>query len=420
MVKSKKLTAINKFYFLEYFDILLKSFDFSPDLEQAFTYFIRLKDKKKLGESRYRKNTQVVEELSNLSLVHYRYTFLEVLEESQLLGLVRVERNQAFLTQLGKKLLEIGMKSSDKFNSEIFLLIEGRFEGFKYLVDACYEANPRVNGLLIFPVYSPLKLGMTKQEIINSNSIRRYAELLKEKIEADIQEYLGCEISLEKPTSEIIRKIERSGLFDSTEASNGISLNYNKIVKRMRDFWINYFLKQIYKIELSLSYFELWLYRGKQLGIINAHEFYPGFSGKIVYPISILIKERAQNDFKKMYTYSDGFHLYIHNPKWLANQHAFVNALFNSYHDIKSRNKSYFINLADLRDVVCFKMKISERTFADFLRKAYLLNLRNSLKIKISLESDRLPEENQAMYLKREPVIIGGKQKNIIAIELKK
>ncbi|MBK8364969.1 MAG: hypothetical protein IPL24_15285 [Bacteroidetes bacterium] len=176
----------------------------------------------------------------------------------------------------------------------------------------------------------------------------------------------------------------------------------------------------MYKIDLSLSYFELWVYRGKQLGIINANEFYPGFNGKIVYPTSLLMKEKAHSDFKKLFTYKDDTSLYAHTPKWVLNQHEFVNVLFNSYHDIKSRSKSYFINLADLRDMVCFKMKISESVFSDFLKKAYTLNLRDVLKIKISLESDTLPEENKAIYLKREPVIIGGKQKNIIAIELKK
>lgn len=80
--------------------------------------------------------------------------------------------------------------------------------------------------------------------------------------------------------------------------SNGIAQNYNKIVKRIRDFWVNYFLQFVYKIDLSLSYFELWVYRGKQLGIINANEFYPGFNGKIVYPTSLLMKEKAHSDFK--------------------------------------------------------------------------------------------------------------------------
>ncbi|MBP9888597.1 MAG: hypothetical protein KBF93_20050 [Leptospiraceae bacterium] len=419
-MRNKNLTAIHKFYFLEYFDILLKSIQFSREPNIAFTHFIGLKDKKKLGESRYKKNVQATESMSNLTLHHYWYTFQEVIEESAFLGLIEKDRSILKLTSLGNKLLLVSSKGSEKFNHEIFLLMESRLQGFRYLIEASYLANPENNGLLIFPVYSPLKLGMNKQEIVSSNNIREYAQLLREKIEIDIEYYLSQKISLDKPTSEIIKKIEHSGLLEMTLNSNGIAQNYNKIVKRIRDFWVNYFLQFVYKIDLSLSYFELWVYRGKQLGIINANEFYPGFNGKIVYPTSLLMKEKAHSDFKKLFTYKDDTSLYAHTPKWVLNQHEFVNVLFNSYHDIKSRSKSYFINLADLRDMVCFKMKISESVFSDFLKKAYTLNLRDVLKIKISLESDTLPEENKAIYLKREPVIIGGKQKNIIAIELKK
>lgn len=420
-MKNKKLTSIKKFYFLEYFDILLKSLKFSPEEDTAFFYFIDLKDKNKLGESRYKKIKPVDEELSNSSLYHYKYTFLEVIEESKSLKLISKDKKNYTLTDLGLKLLNISIeKGIEKFNYEIFLLMEEKSQGFLYLIDSCYKANQTKNGLLIFPIYSPLKLGMTKDEIIRNSDINSYLNSLQKKIEEDIKLHLGTKIDLMEANEELKIRIEKSGLISQEKNSNSIYQNYNKIVKRIRDFWINYFLKEIYKFDLSLSYFELWVYRAKQLGIINTHEFYPGFNGKIVYPISLIMKEKANSDFTKFFTYNNGETLYAHIPKWKENQHDFVDLLFKSYHDIKAKSKSYFINLADLRDMVCFKMKISEKTFTDFLKKAYLLNLRNILKIKISLETDKLPEENKAIYLKREPVIIGGKLKNIIAIELKK
>ncbi len=418
---NKRITAIKKFYFLEYFDILLKSINFSPIEELSFSYFIELKDKKKLGESRYKKINPTGEALSSLSLHHYKYTFLEVVDESRFLKLIIKEKNNYYLTPLGTKLLNTSLdKGIEKFNYEIFQLMELKLEGFHYLINSCYKANSAKNGLLIFPIYSPLKLGMTKVEIVNSRDINSYLIALQKKLEDDISLYLGEKIDLGKANSDLVKRIEKSGLIDQKEYNRSVFQNYNKILKRIRDFWINYFLKEIYKFDLSLSYFELWVYRAKQLGIINTHEFYPGFNGKIVYPISLIMKGKANSDFKMLYTYSNGENLYAHIPKWKTNQHEFVDLLFNSYHDIKSKSKSYFINLADLRDMVCFKMKISEKTFTDFLKQAYILNLRNVLKIKISLETDKLPEENKAIYLKREPVLIGGKLKNIIAIELKK
>ena len=50
----------------------------------------------------------------------------------------------------------------------------------------------------------------------------------------------------------------------------------------------------------------------------------------------------------------------------------------------------------------------------------YRLNLQSKLQIKIALEVDKLPEETKAMYLTREPVMIAGKYRNIIAIDISK
>lgn len=418
---NTKLTSIKKFYFLEYFDILLRSIQFTKDARSSLSYFIHLKDNNKLGESKYKKITPTDEELSNSKILHYKYTYNEVVEEAVILKLIIPHDKRGYaLTPLGLRLLSVSFaKGRDAFNFAIFQLMEEKLQGFWKLITSCNKANPTKNGLLVFPIYSPLKLGMTKNEIVHSKDINLYLTKLQKKIEADLHLHLGKKIDLTVANTVLMIRLSNSGLL-SNKDGNSIHLNYNKIVKRIRDYWINYILKEIYKLKLSLSYFDLWVYRAKQLGIINTHEFYPGFNGKMVYPISIIIKEKTNTDFKFYYKYSDGTTLYAHAPKWKDNHDDFVDLLFRSYHDIKAKSKSYFINLADLRDMVCFKMKISERTFADFLKRAYLLNLKNNLKIKISLESDKLPEETQAIYLKREPIIIGGKSKNIIAIDLKK
>lgn len=421
-VRNKKIVAIRKFYFLEYFDILLKSVEYSPNENLAFSVFIKFKDKNKLGESKYKKSHHSTDYSSTKTITHLKYTFDEVVDESIDLGLVYKVYKEIKLTPLGSKLLQISKeKGLEKFNLEIFKLMEQKSQGFKYFIDSCYRANPKKNGLIAFPIYSPLKLGFAKNEIVNrKEAILSYFKMLKEKLEADLKTYLGTEYDLEDANKVLIRKINSSGLIDTASYSQSVSTNYNKIIKRTRDYWINYFLKEVYQFDLSLSYFELWAYRAKQLGIINTHEFYPGFNGKIVYPVSIIMSEKSNSDFKELYSYQDGNKLYCHSPKWKGNQNEFVDLLFRSYHDIKARSKSYFINLADLRDMVCYKMKISETVFNEFLKKAYLLNLKNLLKIKISLETDKLPEETKAIYLKREPVLISGKPKNIIAIELKK
>jgi hypothetical protein len=76
--------------------------------------------------------------------------------------------------------------------------------------------------------------------------------------------------------------------------------------------------------------------------------------------------------------------------------------------------------VGDLREKVCFRMRIPSYHFNECLEKTYLMNLRGEMDAQISLEADRLPHETNAMYLKREPVLVNGKYKNIIAIDYKK
>ncbi|WP_032560160.1 hypothetical protein, partial [Bacteroides fragilis] len=78
--------------------------------------------------------------------------------------------------------------------------------------------------------------------------------------------------------------------------------------------------------------------------------------------------------------------------------------------------KTHFINLLDLKERVCFKKRIPGFIFDDFLEKTYLMNLKGEIRVKISLEADKLPQETNAMYLKREPILVNGKYKNIISI----
>ncbi|MEX2633666.1 MAG: hypothetical protein WD267_06505 [Balneolales bacterium] len=168
-----------------------------------------------------------------------------------------------------------------------------------------------------------------------------------------------------------------------------------------------------------MSAFDLWVYRAKQLEIVHATEFYPDFNGKIVYPISLIEENIKSKDFESIYHFGKK-NIYIHNPKGEVNQEKFVDYLVQTYFDLRKTYRSYFINIASLREVVCYKMKISERKFEDLLNHAYKLNLNGTLKIKISLEVDKLPEETKAIYLKQEPVMVEGKYRNIIAIDITK
>lgn len=334
-----------------------------------------------------------------------------MIEESVEYGLVTTDLNFLQLTNNGINLLrQYDEGDITGFNRFLFLCMEKRYRAFRFLLELFYAKNSKIPGLLIFPNYSPRQLKFQRSLFTTTSDVIDYSHSLTNEISNDIQKYLGERRDLREHTDIIILRLKESRLLTEQNFDKFNPKNYNAIAKRFRDYWQAYFLKEIYGYEYSLSSFERWLFRGKQIGILYASDFYPSFSGRIVYPTAIVIDHTSSPEFELAFdNYDDGKKLFIHKPRWEVIHDKFVDALVESYFDLRRSNRSYFINLLSLREIVCYKLKIPEFMFQYFLDKAYKLNLAGNLNIKISLEVDKLPEETSAIYLKREPVLIDGK-----------
>ena len=418
-----KLGSVKKFYFLDYFYVLLKSVEKYTDEQEIFDSFKILKQKHRLGESKYKKLTSEDEDLSREQLQRYRYTFGQVVDEAKEYQLIDEKPENSFkLTIEGIKLLsEYEKKGVVFFNRSLFRLMEEKYNAFRYFVDLLYSANTYKQGILILPIYSPRQLGFERSKVQTTADIITYSETLFHRIELDIERFFGQKQDLKKKHAELIDRLTRSpDLLPSSPSAEFDPKKYNAITKRFRDFWLTYFLSEIYKYEYSRASFEIWIYRAKQIGIIHATEFYPNFNGQLVYPTSVIAEATESQDFQELYAYPNGQRLYIHEPLIEENQNKFVDYLVKAYFDLRRTNRSYFINLLSLRELVCYNMRIAEFLFDRFLERTYKLNLAGKLQVRISLEVDKLPEETKATYVKREPVVVDGKYRNIIAIDVTK
>lgn len=410
--------SVRRFYFLEYFYVLLKSIERHSDRELAFDLFKILKQKHRLGESKYKTKLDS-EELSPHQLNRYRYTFSEVIEESIEYELIAGDSSVLSLSEKGEHLLHLyDAGNITGFNRFLFSCMEERYGAFRIVLELLYAKNRKIPELLIFPNYSPRQLKFQRSTFTRTKDVIAYSDALLQAISNDIDKYLGEKKDLNAHNAVIMNRLYESGLLPPQTSDEFKPQSYNAITKRFRDYWQAYFLREIYGYEYSLSSFERWLYRGKQIGILYATDFYPSFTGRIVYPTALVIDSTKSSDFVQVYDYRDGKKLYIHEPNWDVIQEKYVDALVESYFDLRRSNRSYFINLLSLREIVCYKLKIPEFLFERYLDRAYKLNLAGQLKVKISLEVDKLPEETSAIYLKREPVMIDGKYRNIIAIDV--
>ncbi|MCI5218343.1 MAG: hypothetical protein D3914_03915 [Candidatus Electrothrix sp. LOE2] len=425
---SKKIPSLpsRKFYFLDYFFILLSSLEKNSLEGDVFNAFKILKQEHRLGESKYKK-LEHVENPTQKQQQRYRYTFNKVKDECEEYALLNENEDHTIhLTEAGKRLLlQYRTEGVRAFNQSIFRLMEEAHNAFRALVDFLYDANPKASGVLVFPHYSPLELHFNRRNIQTRKDIVRYTESLVKKLQADIEHYLKRKVCLTTGNKEVLDKITKDGLLPKNESERFDPKDYNKITKRIRDFWITHFLKEVYKCQYSMTSFDLWGYRARQIGIIQATESYPSVNGKLVYPTSVILKNIQSDDFSKIFSYPDGKCLFVHDPKFEEEEEGtyknkFINTLVEGYFQLKHQVRYNFVNLVSLREIVCLRLKISMQSFEDRLNEIYLLNLSGQLRISISLEVDKLPEETSAMYMKHEPVMVDGSYRNIIAIDVTK
>jgi hypothetical protein len=375
-----------------------------------------LKEERALGESKFKTKAKVTGEPAKRQLDRFKYTFSQVADEAKDYGLVSEDDEVFRITEDGKALVE--SFGSQGFRFEILQRMEDKFGAFRYLLNQMFGSDVASNGVLLFPLYSPLDLGILKKDIVCGNDVMDYGNKLKNQIESDVYKLLDTRLELPNANLSIIPRLKDAGKLPKSDSEPFERNQYTAIISRYRKFWFSHLLQSVYGIRLSESTFEVWVYRGKQLGTINVTEQYPGMSGRIVYPVAVVSGSSDRDDFQKAFCYDDDNCLWLHEPSPQNFLGTFVDSLTEAYFGQRRSARSYFTSLYVVREIVCMKCKISEKRFEILLNESYEKSLASELKIKISLEVDRVPSETSATYLRREPILVRSNPYNIIAIDL--
>ncbi len=296
--QGKQPNQVRKFSLLEYFYVLLLSIEKFSEKKNVFSYFKELGAQHHLGRSKYKKLT------SDSKMPTYTYSFQQVVAEAKDYELIAENNNNFKLSKNGKNLLaEYNKGGLSGFNDLLLTFMERIYNNvFKEIISFMYNNNKKKGGLLIFPYASPSELGISPKQLRSRDSILHYCERLMDIIKESANKHL--EIPIEKNLNDaknrLIEKLENENLLPKNDDKEVSPTKYWHIIDKFKPFWMHFFLEGVYKFKHSMSSFENWIHRGKQIGIIHIAESYPGFKGRIVYPTSVISKKRDLKDFDEL------------------------------------------------------------------------------------------------------------------------
>jgi hypothetical protein len=123
---------------------------------------------------------------------------------------------------------------------------------------------------------------------------------LVQKLEQDIAQYIGERRDLADESKKLMDILIEDGLISADEATEFPPVRYNAIITRFRDFWLKYFLQEIYHYEYNLTSFEIWAYRAKQIGSSMRQNSIHISMGKSFTLLPLLSSQQSRRVFKNI------------------------------------------------------------------------------------------------------------------------
>jgi hypothetical protein len=161
----------------------------------------------------------------------------------------------------------------------------------------------------------------------------------------------------------------------------------------------DYFLSQYFKEELGDVKYKIIRDRLQYFGLVNYSEHLSEFDGEIMYP---LIWNKQKVPYAKPMTLL-GNAFYSSNPSWKDISAEFLSTLWQTH---KSLPGAGFVPVMDLRDKVCFILRISDMSFDNLLKRARIEGQRGKTKIRIYADPSDLSARETSK--KRMPIDFGA------------
>jgi len=179
-----------------------------------------------------------------------------------------------------------------------------------------------------------------------------------------------------------------------------------------RALYRDYFLTKYFGGELGDVKYKVIRDRFHYFGLANYSEHMPVFDGEVMYS---LIWNKAKTEYAKPIVLC-GKTYFRSRPSWKDISENFLSALWDIHRGFPGVG---YVPVMDLRDGVCFKLRISDMDFDDLLRQARIEGQRGHTPIRILADPSNLGSRETSK--KRIPIDFGKKTgmgiRTLIALE---
>ena len=313
------------------------------------------------------------------------------------------------LTSEGKALLALAEPSNEEgFYDEFLRLMLRALPQFMSFLVSIHQVNEGGN-FIIVPRPTPEKLGLGGLNLGVADGQRRYVEASVADAAQSVEHWMERAVNRDALATFIE---ERLGRILARRTNPG----RKSIIDNVTDSCAWYFLRDFFGDLLWVTDFEVLCSRGAYFEVLGYSDYIPSVNGRVVYLTSWVLPQMElpvdfpENEYDDLTVNTGDGQLIIkrHRPHYADFASTFLDTLVAVYKQFNKTRRTVYVPIPDLRDVVCLRLRISDKIFDHLAAQATRESIARRIPYVISLESDEISYDRSLDRFDRSPLSLSS------------
>lgn len=339
------------------------------------------------------------------------------------------------LTPLGYEMWQlIETRNSLEFKARYFYLMFTRFRVVPKFLQAVYNQG---KNSVVLPHVTAQQLGLGREIDLEN---REYLAFYLDEVSKSVLSTYADEVK--NPSQEVIANFKfrlpnlQQNILKATQEYHAKDKRYPRflIIARIRDYCVSYFAHVLVRDNtISGRSLEALSSRLSRMEIMGYSD-YIQHGGRLLFLCSWVtpflkspFTQQNQNFQKfcfeafradnKQASLFEEQSLIFHQPQYQLIKGQFEDSLEKAFNKFYYRQHKQFVSIPDVRETVCFDLKISAKTFDKLMTEVYKDSFNRQSRLEITLSSDPSYVEYGLERWHRDPLYLDGIQMTIVKIK---